>query len=665
MPLRVLSSVKSRLALAGGLLIAASVLIGATAALNLVDVHINDALLDGEAAQARTLARVASNRLVARQVILRRLSEDLPPLEPRGEVLAWLRGKTVLLSSFDTLFVAQPSGEGVALVSADGGVRANSSSLSLTGRPYFKRTIEQRTPQISDPVTSRVTGLPAIVFTQPVLAADGTLRAVLGASLRLSSRDLLQDLTDDDRSDESGHVTAIIDREGRLIAHANPTLMLQPAERDPHLTAAIATWRANGAPFANQGQSWRSDGHYIGLAGIAAAEWFVVRAIDEERVLGGVALARRRAIAVMLATALLGGGALWAATYWLMRPFDRLKRRAAAMSVLDGEGAGEPWPSGRDEIGGLARVLREVEQRNRASVQERAQLLRQMHSVLEHAAVGLLVTTDSKMVLVSGALGRLFGYEPDELTGQPARMLFPSDEVYDALGPQVLQAFSEHGQFDAEVRFVRRDGRLMWGRLVGRPVEPDNPAAGTIWVIDDVSVLREQRERLEWASTHDSLTGLANRPAFERALDRQLADRRVGTPQRPFCVMVLDLDYFKAVNDRGGHAAGDALLQDLSSLMAKRLRRSDLLARLGGDEFGALLVNCDGATALKVADSMREQVAQYRLRWQGEEYGVGISIGVVEVDVRYPDRAAVMAAADEACYDAKGAGRNQVRAVAR
>jgi diguanylate cyclase (GGDEF)-like protein/PAS domain S-box-containing protein len=663
MPLRVLTSLKSRLALAGALLIATSVLIGATAALNLVDVHINDALLDGEAAQARTLARVASNRLVARQAILRRLSEDLPPAERSGEVLAWLRGKTVLLSSFDTLFVTLPDGQGVALASADG-VRANEASLSLADRPYFQRTLQQRTPQISDPVTSRISGLPTIIFTQPVLARDGSLRAVLGASLRLSSRDLLLDLTDDDRSDESGHVTAIIDRAGRLIAHADPTLVLQPAERDPHLAVAIATWRANGAPFAIQGQSWRSDGHYVGLAGIPAAEWFVVRAIDEERVLGGVAHARRRAIALMLTTALLGGGALWAATYWLMRPFDRLKRRAAAMSVLDGDGAHEPWPTG-GEIGSLARVLREVEQRNRASVQERAQLLRQMNLVLEHAAVGLLVTIDRKMVLVSGALGRLFGYEPDELTGQPARILFPSDEIYDALGPQVAQAFAEQGQFDDELRFVRRDGSLMWGRLVGRPVEPDNPGAGTIWVVDDVGALREQRERLEWASTHDSLTGLANRAAFERALDRQLADRRVGTPQRPFCVMALDLDYFKAVNDRGGHAAGDALLQDLSSLMGKRLRRSDLLARLGGDEFGALLVNCDEATALKVADSMREQVAQYRLRWQGEDYSVGISIGVVEVDARHADRAAAMRAADQACYEAKGAGRNQVRAAAR
>jgi diguanylate cyclase (GGDEF)-like protein/PAS domain S-box-containing protein len=661
MPLRVLSSLKSRLALAGALLIAASVLIGATGALNLVDLHINDALLDSEAAQARTLARVASNRLVARQAILRLLSQDLPPLAERATVLDWLRGKTVLLSSFDSLFVTTPSGEGVALANADG-VRAN--SMSVADRPYFQRTLQQRTPQISDPVASRVTGLPTIIFTQPVLGADGSLRAVLGASLRLSSRDLLVDLTDDDRSDESGHVTAIIDREGRLIAHADPALILQPAERDAHLAVAIATWRANGAPFAIQGQSWRSDGHYVGLAGIPAAEWFVVRAIDEERVLGGVALARRRAIALMLATALLGGAALWAATYWLMRPFDRLKRRAATMSVLDGEGADEPWPSGRGEIGSLAAVLREVEQRNRASVQERAQLLRQMHSVLEHAAVGLLVTIDRKMVLVSGALCRLFGYEEDELTGQPARLLFASDEVYDALGPQVAQAFAEQGQFDAELPFVKRDGSMMWGRLVGRPVAPHNPAAGTIWVIDDVSVLREQRERLEWASTHDSLTGLANRAAFERALDRQLADRRAASG-RPFCVMALDLDYFKAVNDRGGHAAGDALLQDLSSLMAKRLRRSDMLARLGGDEFGALLVNCDEPTALKVAESMREQVAQYHLRWQGEDYGVGISIGVVEVDARYADRAAAMAAADEACYDAKGAGRNQVRPAAR
>src|SRR5262249_38173140 len=130
----------------------------------------------------------------------------------------------------------------------------------------------------------------------------------------------------------------------------------------------------------------------------------------------------------------------------------------------------------------------------------------------------------------------------------------------------------------------------------------------------------------------------------------------------PFCVMLLDLDFFKAVNDSGGHAAGDALLHELSALMAKRLRRSDLLARFGGDEFAALLVDCDRDTALKVAESIRQQVAHYRLLWQGMSYGVGVSIGVVEVTPAHADRAAVMAAADDACYEAKGAGRNQVRA---
>src|SRR5262249_980849 len=164
------------------------------------------------------------------------------------------------------------------------------------------------------------------------------------------------------------------------------------------------------------------------------------------RVLGGVAQARRRALALMLATALLGGAALWAATYGLMRPFDALKRRAAAISLLGGDdGAAAPWPRLRGEIGSLARVLREGEQRHPGDAGEGARLLQQMHSVLEHAAVGLLVTVDRKMVLVSGTLCRMFGYEEPELVGQPARLLFPSDAVYDALGPQVANAFAEQG----------------------------------------------------------------------------------------------------------------------------------------------------------------------------------------------------------------------------
>jgi len=268
-------------------------------------------------------------------------------------------------------------------------------------------------------------------------------------------------------------------------------------------------------------------------------------------------------------------------------------------------------------------------------------------------------------VLVSQTLCRMLGYSEEEMIGRSARILYPSDEAYAEIGPQVGAVFARREQFDTELQFVRHDGSLLWVRLMGRPVEIDNPAAGTIWIIDDVGEMRRRREQLHWASTHDSLTGLMNRQAFEQALEQQVNDRRPSTSWRPFCLLALDLDRFKAVNDTSGHAAGDALLREVSALMENRLRRGDMVARVGGDEFAAVLHDCNLGTAVAVAQSICEQVENYELAWGDARHRVGVSIGVVQSDESFKSGAQMMATADAACYEAKKAGRGQVRAAPR
>ena len=142
---------------------------------------------------------------------------------------------------------------------------------------------------------------------------------------------------------------------------------------------------------------------------------------------------------------------------------------------------------------------------------------------------------------------------------------------------------------------------------------------------------------MSWAATHDALTNIANRQEFESQLAEHLADRR---RREVACMLYVDLDGFKAVNDAAGHAAGDQLLRDIAALLLARIRSIDLAARLGGDEFGVLLRACVLPTALNVAEQIRSRIDAHALLWQGRHFRVGVSIGVVQIEESFADVAA-------------------------
>jgi len=126
-------------------------------------------------------------------------------------------------------------------------------------------------------------------------------------------------------------------------------------------------------------------------------------------------------------------------------------------------------------------------------------------------------------------------------------------------------------------------------------------------------------------------------------------------------LLYLDLDQFKVVNDTCGHQAGDRLLKQLTSVVQTRIRTTDTLARLGGDEFGVLLQDCTLETAQRIAENLRQAIRDFRFVWQDRVMNVGVSIGLAEITAHSESLAAVMSAADVACYSAKDAGRNRVQ----
>jgi diguanylate cyclase (GGDEF)-like protein/PAS domain S-box-containing protein len=216
---------------------------------------------------------------------------------------------------------------------------------------------------------------------------------------------------------------------------------------------------------------------------------------------------------------------------------------------------------------------------------------------------------------------------------------------------------------------VEPDGNVVLRRKSDAPVAIDHSVApirdrmgaviGAVLVFHDMSRERQYATRLAHLASHDPLTGLLNRREFERRLSMALVDgAQLGTNH---AVLYLDLDQFKVVNDTCGHAAGDELLRQIALLLRPRLREGDTLARLGGDEFGVLLEHCAAGPALQIAQTLRTAVADFRFVWKDRSFNVGVSVGVVNVSDASQTLAAVLSAADAACYMAKDNGRNRVQ----
>jgi len=157
------------------------------------------------------------------------------------------------------------------------------------------------------------------------------------------------------------------------------------------------------------------------------------------------------------------------------------------------------------------------------------------------------------------------------------------------------------------------------------------------------------------AST-DELTGLANR----RSLGKEMS---TGDAAHSALVM-LDLDFFKRINDTLGHAAGDVALKHVAGLLKSALRTGDVAARVGGEEFAVWLPGADLALGLDVAERLRALVAEKSFRFGGAEHSVTISCGVSASPVPIPSPENLMATADKALYRAKHEGRNRVVATA-
>ncbi|TPI47462.1 EAL domain-containing protein [Mesorhizobium sp. B2-9-1] len=207
----------------------------------------------------------------------------------------------------------------------------------------------------------------------------------------------------------------------------------------------------------------------------------------------------------------------------------------------------------------------------------------------------------------------------------------------------------------SQYRIVLRDGQVRHLESLVRFIAGVGSAGQILGTVRDITEEKTRAEELAFAARHDALTGLLNRSAF----DRLLAENIAMAGRLPLAVFYVDLDYFKALNDYAGHAAGDLALKSVAAGILASLPASGQAARLGGDEFALLVPNCNDACAERLARAVLAAVHDADPGSAATSRRLAASIGIAFVRDPTMSVADALACADDACYAAKAGGRGR------
>jgi diguanylate cyclase (GGDEF)-like protein/PAS domain S-box-containing protein len=292
---------------------------------------------------------------------------------------------------------------------------------------------------------------------------------------------------------------------------------------------------------------------------------------------------------------------------------------------------------------------------------------RWLGAILNSVSDGLLaLTADLKIHYANPAGAALLGQEPETLVGE-----FHAD-VFSLCDEETLIPLRVIGQeqeregtvFFHQCLLQTTEGSLYHVEGSLSKVHFDRMPVAWVLTLRDVSPVRHLSQKLEFQATHDALTGLLNRREFTSILSSVYLKK---VKEGVSCFMVyLDLDQFKVVNDTSGHLAGDELLRQVADLLSAQKDQSlTAIARLGGDEFGLVLEGCGQEEALEKAWVLKHSLANHEFVWQGDRFKTKASIGVIPLSGAYEDVKSILAAADDACYQAKEEGGNRIRLYSR
>lgn len=276
--------------------------------------------------------------------------------------------------------------------------------------------------------------------------------------------------------------------------------------------------------------------------------------------------------------------------------------------------------------------------------------------MIETTPVGLVLVRmpDFFITYINQPAAKMFGWPQAAALSKRAHELY-----YDRIDflHHSDQALSDKPVNNAECLLKHKEGTPFWASI---SMSASKTAEGTTLMIglSDITQRKRLEDELKRRATTDSLSGLANRAYFMESAQQEIT--RAKRYQHPTCIVMMDIDFFKKVNDQYGHQTGDTVIKVMANLCRASLRDNDLLARIGGEEFAALLPETNLAKAYEVAERLRNHIAAHRITLDdGSELRFTTSIGISELYSDDVNVEAPLKRADQALYSSKHAGRNR------
>ncbi len=318
------------------------------------------------------------------------------------------------------------------------------------------------------------------------------------------------------------------------------------------------------------------------------------------------------------------------------------------------QGAYDYVVKSEESLAALGAVVHQVLQRH--ELEQRAQILQQ---IVENASEAIITMREDGQILTANrAVETTFLYRPEEVIGQPFTLLFPEDRP-DQQARGMLAAGAAGNSWQGELPARRKDGSVFPSQMSCSVLrDRSGRTRCLIGIVRDVTERRQFLDQLKHLSITDNLTGLYNHRFFHERLRYEFARaRRYG--EQLGCIMI-DVDFFKTVNDTYGHLLGDEVLKSLAGIVSRATRAVDLVARYGGEEFALLLPNTDMEGAARCAEHIWESVGTTEIRTRQGALRLTICAGVAALADDMKDEEELCRRADGALLIAKRRGRNNV-----
>lgn len=277
--------------------------------------------------------------------------------------------------------------------------------------------------------------------------------------------------------------------------------------------------------------------------------------------------------------------------------------------------------------------------------------------ILDNEMIGGMMLKDRKIIWCNTAVSRILGYPPSMLLGSSTKMLFADEKVFDTVGRDAYP-LKVGKPYRTQFEMKKVDGSKIWIDISGAAISYDKHLS--LWLLNDISKQKTLEDELKHKVNHDYLTGLNSRDWFMNQALIEL--NRANRFSSPLSLLMLDIDFFKTVNDTHGHQVGDIALKSVADIAKSTLRDFDICARLGGEEFAVLLPETNKSQAYEVAERLRLAIENSKvpLPSGGLPLTMTISIGVSSMTSKDDNIDVLISKADKALYEAKKTGRNKV-----